>query len=199
MEGNVTLHILNLQPKLREEFWENVSVPGEPTLINKNLEYAGRVADYLEFAELLTRDALDGIRNMPAHGGDASLSNVDIRRATIYIVNQSGGKWKEPASAKDMAENMYRALWSWVICVIVTVAVVLSPRPSFARASPSRPMNPMVERESSRTRSLYLFKTWNVTTMLPSALMAVVRTLPTVTPARWTSEAEDHRPCPPLP
>jgi succinate dehydrogenase / fumarate reductase flavoprotein subunit len=45
-------------PKLREEFWQNVSVPGEPTNMNKNLEYAGRVADYLEFAELLALDAL---------------------------------------------------------------------------------------------------------------------------------------------
>jgi succinate dehydrogenase / fumarate reductase flavoprotein subunit len=44
-------------PALREEFWQNVSVPGEPNNLNKNLEYAGRVADYLEFAELLALDA----------------------------------------------------------------------------------------------------------------------------------------------
>jgi cytochrome c5 len=51
----------------------------------------------------LTRDALDGIRNMPAHGGDASLSNTDIRRATIYLVNQSGGKWPEPRAPGEPA------------------------------------------------------------------------------------------------
>ena len=45
-------------PQLRDEFWQNVSVPGEPNNMNKNLEYAGRVADYLEFAELLALDAL---------------------------------------------------------------------------------------------------------------------------------------------
>jgi succinate dehydrogenase / fumarate reductase flavoprotein subunit len=45
-------------PQLREEFWQNVSVPGPHSTLNKNLEYAGRVADYLEFAELLTIDAL---------------------------------------------------------------------------------------------------------------------------------------------
>src|SRR5439155_20948089 len=45
-------------PKLREEFWHNVSVPGTPDNLNQSLEYAGRVADYLEFAELLTLDAL---------------------------------------------------------------------------------------------------------------------------------------------
>ena len=45
-------------PELREEFWQNVSVPGPHSTLNKNLEYAGRVADYLEFAELLAFDAL---------------------------------------------------------------------------------------------------------------------------------------------
>ncbi|HSL20510.1 MAG TPA: fumarate reductase/succinate dehydrogenase flavoprotein subunit [Vicinamibacterales bacterium] len=45
-------------PELREEFRVNVSVTGEAGDLNKNLEYAGRVADYLEFAELLARDAL---------------------------------------------------------------------------------------------------------------------------------------------
>jgi succinate dehydrogenase flavoprotein subunit len=45
-------------PKLREEFWNNVSVPGTPDNLNQSLEYAGRVADYLEFAELLALDAL---------------------------------------------------------------------------------------------------------------------------------------------
>ncbi len=45
-------------PKLRDEFWHGVSVPGTPDNLNQSLEYAGRVADYLEFAELLAFDAL---------------------------------------------------------------------------------------------------------------------------------------------
>jgi succinate dehydrogenase / fumarate reductase flavoprotein subunit len=45
-------------PKLRDEFWQNVSVPGTPDNLNQSLEYAGRVADYLEFCELLAFDAL---------------------------------------------------------------------------------------------------------------------------------------------
>jgi cytochrome c5 len=44
----------------------------------------------------LTRHALDGIRRMPAHGEDADLSDLEIQRATVYMVNQSGGKWLEP-------------------------------------------------------------------------------------------------------
>jgi succinate dehydrogenase / fumarate reductase flavoprotein subunit len=45
-------------PKLRELFWHEVSVPGTNDNLNQSLEYAGRVADYLEFAELLAFDAL---------------------------------------------------------------------------------------------------------------------------------------------
>jgi succinate dehydrogenase / fumarate reductase flavoprotein subunit len=45
-------------PRLRDEFWRDVSVPGTPDNLNQSLEYAGRVADYLEFAELLALDAL---------------------------------------------------------------------------------------------------------------------------------------------
>jgi succinate dehydrogenase / fumarate reductase flavoprotein subunit len=54
-------------PQLREEFWMNVSVPGPKTNFNKNLEYAGRVADYLEFAELLALDALHRTESCGGH------------------------------------------------------------------------------------------------------------------------------------
>jgi succinate dehydrogenase / fumarate reductase flavoprotein subunit len=54
-------------PQLRDEFWQNVSVPGEPNNLNKNLEYAGRVADYLEFAELLALDALERTESCGGH------------------------------------------------------------------------------------------------------------------------------------
>ena len=59
-------------PKLREEFWQNVSVPGEPNNLNKNLEYAGRVADYLEFAELLALDARERTESCGGHFRDES-------------------------------------------------------------------------------------------------------------------------------
>jgi succinate dehydrogenase / fumarate reductase, flavoprotein subunit len=45
-------------PKLREEFWRNVKVPGSGSELNQSLEKAGRVADFLEFAELMCLDAL---------------------------------------------------------------------------------------------------------------------------------------------
>jgi cytochrome c5 len=46
----------------------------------------------------LTQHALEGIRRMPAHGDDADLGDLEIQRATIYMVNQSGGNWPEPRS-----------------------------------------------------------------------------------------------------
>jgi succinate dehydrogenase / fumarate reductase flavoprotein subunit len=49
---------LKVIPALREEFWRDVMVPGSGEAFNQELEYAGRVADYLEFAELLCHDAL---------------------------------------------------------------------------------------------------------------------------------------------
>ena len=45
-------------PELRKEFWENLNVPGSAEELNQALERAGRVADYMELAELMCRDAL---------------------------------------------------------------------------------------------------------------------------------------------
>ncbi len=45
-------------PDIREKFWNDVYVPGTGTDINQSLERAGRVADFLEFADVMVRDAL---------------------------------------------------------------------------------------------------------------------------------------------
>ena len=44
----------------------------------------------------LTAHALTGIRDMPAHGGNMALSDIEIERAITHMVNQSGGRWVEP-------------------------------------------------------------------------------------------------------
>ncbi|MEX1119706.1 MAG: fumarate reductase/succinate dehydrogenase flavoprotein subunit [Terrimicrobiaceae bacterium] len=54
-------------PKLREEFWSNVSVLGSGETLNQSLEKAGRVADFLEFGELMCRDALDREESCGGH------------------------------------------------------------------------------------------------------------------------------------
>jgi succinate dehydrogenase / fumarate reductase, flavoprotein subunit len=58
---------LQMIPSLREEFWQNVIVPGEHEEINQSLEKAGRVADFLEFAELMCIDALERNESCGAH------------------------------------------------------------------------------------------------------------------------------------
>ena len=45
-------------PALREEFWQDVKIPGSGAELNQSLEVAGRVADFLELGELMCRDAL---------------------------------------------------------------------------------------------------------------------------------------------
>ena len=58
---------LKLIPAIRGEFWENVLITGSGLELNQQLEKAGRVADFLEFAELLTRDALARDESCGAH------------------------------------------------------------------------------------------------------------------------------------
>lgn len=54
-------------PELRDEFWKSLMVPGSGEDLNRALEQAGRVADYLEFAELLCRDALERDESCGGH------------------------------------------------------------------------------------------------------------------------------------
>ncbi len=54
-------------PKLREEFWTNVRVLGDGDELNPSLEHAGRVADFLELAELMCLDALERRESCGGH------------------------------------------------------------------------------------------------------------------------------------
>jgi len=53
--------------ELRDEFWDNVIVPGSGEDLNHELEKAGRVADFLEFGELMARDALERNESCGGH------------------------------------------------------------------------------------------------------------------------------------
>jgi succinate dehydrogenase / fumarate reductase flavoprotein subunit len=54
-------------PEIREEFWNNVNVVGSANELNTALEHAGRVADFLEFAELMCVDALERDESCGGH------------------------------------------------------------------------------------------------------------------------------------
>ncbi|MBW8866939.1 MAG: fumarate reductase/succinate dehydrogenase flavoprotein subunit [Acidobacteria bacterium] len=96
-------------PKLRDEFWHNVSVPGTNDNLNQSLEYAGRVGDYLEFAELLTLDALHRRESCGGHfreesqtpDGEALRDDANFSYVAAW---EFTGVGKEPVLHKEPLE-----------------------------------------------------------------------------------------------
>ena len=54
-------------PRIQKSFWDNVYIPGKGEELNQSLERAGRLADFLEFAEIMIRDALDREESCGCH------------------------------------------------------------------------------------------------------------------------------------
>jgi succinate dehydrogenase flavoprotein subunit len=104
--------VLDEIPRLRDEFWHNLSVPGEPNNVNKNLEYAGRVADYLEFAEVLTLDALHRTESCGGHFREESQTpdgeaRRDDQRFSYVGAWEFKGVGTPPALHKEPLEFEY--------------------------------------------------------------------------------------------
>jgi succinate dehydrogenase / fumarate reductase, flavoprotein subunit len=59
-------------PQIREEFWQNVRIPGSGEELNIELEKANRVVDFLELGELMARDALERVESCGGHFRDES-------------------------------------------------------------------------------------------------------------------------------
>jgi succinate dehydrogenase / fumarate reductase flavoprotein subunit len=87
-------------PAIREDFWKNVSVPGSGDEMNKGLEYALRVSDFLEFAELLAEDALAREESCGAHfreeyqteEGEATRNDQDFAFVSAWEYKGMGNK-----------------------------------------------------------------------------------------------------------
>jgi len=96
-------------PGLRAEFWENVNVPGSGEDLNQALERAGRVADFLEFAEILVRDALERNESCGGHfreeyqTEDGEARRVDDQYSHASVWEYKGPKM-EPALHKEPLE-----------------------------------------------------------------------------------------------
>jgi succinate dehydrogenase / fumarate reductase flavoprotein subunit len=71
---------LQLIPALRDEFWKNVNVPGAAAELNQSLERAGRVADFLELAELMCLDALERRESCGGHFREEFQEDGECRR-----------------------------------------------------------------------------------------------------------------------
>ncbi len=89
-------------PALREEFWENVSVPGSDKGLNQSLEKAGRVADFLEFGEVMLTDALERDESCGGHfreehqteEGEARRNDEDFSYVAAWEYTGVGNKPK---------------------------------------------------------------------------------------------------------
>jgi succinate dehydrogenase / fumarate reductase flavoprotein subunit len=85
-------------PELRDEFWKNVRVVGAAEEFNQQLEKAGRVADFLEFAELMCLDALTREESCGGHfreeyqteDGEALRNDNDFCHASCWEFNGVG-------------------------------------------------------------------------------------------------------------
>lgn len=81
-------------PKLREEFWQNVRVPGDANYLNPELEKAGRVADFIELGELMCRDALERKESCGGHFRDEFQVDGEAKRDDENFCNVFAWEWK---------------------------------------------------------------------------------------------------------
>ncbi|MCB9887042.1 MAG: fumarate reductase/succinate dehydrogenase flavoprotein subunit [Planctomycetes bacterium] len=106
-------------PVLREEFWRDVRVLGSNESLNQSLEKAGRVADFLEFGELMCRDALERRESCGGHfreewqdEGEARRDDENFCHAAVW---EYQGEGKAPVRHEEPLafENVHLAVRSY--------------------------------------------------------------------------------------
>lgn len=85
---------LQLIPKLREEFWSNVRVPGDMNYLNPELEKACRVADYLELGELMCNDALEREESCGGHFRVEHQEDGEAKRDDQNFCHVAAWEWQ---------------------------------------------------------------------------------------------------------
>ena len=104
-------------PQLREEFWQNVSVPGGGDELNQSLEQAGRVADFLEFARtavprrpgpqrVVRRPLPRGVPDARRRGQARRRELLLRRRLGVQGRRQAAGLHKEPLTFEDVKPSV---------------------------------------------------------------------------------------------
>jgi succinate dehydrogenase flavoprotein subunit len=93
-------------PAIQEKFWNKVYIPGTGNELNQSLERAGRVADFLEFAEILIHDALDREESCGCHLREESQTEEheakrDDANYSYVSVWEHQGKGKQPQLHKE--------------------------------------------------------------------------------------------------
>lgn len=95
---------------LRDEFWKDVYVPGQQNNFNKYLEFAGRVADFFELAELMATDALHRNESCGCHlrteyqtdEGEALRNDEDFSYVAAWEYKGLNGKLEEVMHKEDL-------------------------------------------------------------------------------------------------
>jgi succinate dehydrogenase / fumarate reductase, flavoprotein subunit len=105
-------HALEQIPVFREEFWRNVNVLGSEIEINQALEKAGRVADFLELAELMCLDALERAESCGCHFREESQTpDGEAQRDDEHFCYVSAweytGEGRKPVLRKELLEFEY--------------------------------------------------------------------------------------------
>ena len=108
-------------PALREEFWNNLRIIGTGEELNQSLEKAGRVADFLELAELMCLDALEREESCGAHfrverqtpDGEALRNDEKFSFVSAWEWKGEGDQWelhKEPLTFEyvHLAQRSYK-------------------------------------------------------------------------------------------
>lgn len=93
-------------PQIREAFWKDLKLPGSKEELNQALEKAGRVADFLEFAELMCKDALERKESCGGHfreesqtaDGEAERKDAEFSYVAAWEFNGVG---QEPTLHKE--------------------------------------------------------------------------------------------------
>ncbi len=97
---------LEMIPKLREEYWHDVRIPGSAAALNAEVEKANRVADYFELAELIVRDALQRRESCGGHfreeyQTEEGEAKRDDEKFSYVAAWEYKGPGQEPALTKE--------------------------------------------------------------------------------------------------
>ncbi|MCA2993633.1 MAG: fumarate reductase/succinate dehydrogenase flavoprotein subunit [Gemmatimonas sp.] len=99
---------IGLIQTLKQEYWQNVNVPGSGDSLNQSLEKAGRVADFIELGELMCRDALNREESCGGHfrteyqeEGEAKRNDDDYAYVAAW---EYAGEGKDPILNKEPLE-----------------------------------------------------------------------------------------------
>ena len=92
---------------IREEFWQNVRIPGEMNSINNELEKAGRVADFIELGELMARDALAREESCGGHFREEHQTEEnEAKRDDENFTHVAAWEWKDGAEPVRHKEEL---------------------------------------------------------------------------------------------